>query len=77
MIKVEHDAELSDDSDIWELDLPVRAYNALVKIDRKTVGQLCDLTEADVRNLRGVGKSTANKVIEILAARGRQLKKEA
>lgn len=55
---------------IYELDLPIRASNALMRNDVREVGELVNLTEADFLRMRGVGVTALEKVKSRLAAHG-------
>lgn len=62
-----------------DLDLSVRAYNALNRnygIKSKTVGGIIDLEEKDFRNTRNLGYKTANEVIEKIHSLGLKMKWE-
>lgn len=62
--------DISDLSDeiksryIEEMRLNTRAYNALVRSGIKTIGQLVELNQKELFNVKNIGVSTANSVIE-------------
>lgn len=50
------------DARIEELDFSVRTYNCLKKANVLTMGELVQLTEADLMNIRNFGKKSLNEV---------------
>ncbi|MGC8861428.1 MAG: DNA-directed RNA polymerase subunit alpha [Armatimonadota bacterium] len=54
------------DARIEELDFSVRTYNCLKKANVLTIGELVQLTEADLMNIRNFGKKSLNEVKEKL-----------
>lgn len=48
---------------ITELKLSNRAMNALMKIDCKTMDTLAKMSEADIRNLKGLGAKTCDEIL--------------
>jgi DNA-directed RNA polymerase subunit alpha len=65
------------DARIEELDFSVRTYNCLKKADVLTIGELVQLTEADLMNVRNFGKKSLGEVKEKLAQLGLGLRKGA
>jgi len=65
------------DARIEELDFSVRTYNCLKKADVLTIGELVQLTEADLMNVRNFGKKSLGEVKEKLAQLGLSLRKGA
>ncbi|MDO8683626.1 MAG: DNA-directed RNA polymerase subunit alpha [Armatimonadota bacterium] len=65
------------DARIEELDFSVRTYNCLKKADVLTIGELVQLTEADLMNVRNFGKKSLNEVKDKLAQLGLSLRKGA
>jgi DNA-directed RNA polymerase subunit alpha len=63
------------DARIEELDFSVRTYNCLKKANVLTIGELVQLTEADLMNVRNFGKKSLNEVKDKLAALGLGLRK--
>lgn len=59
---------------IEELDFSVRTYNCLKKANVLTVGELADISELDLMNIRNFGKKSLTEVKEKLQALGLQLK---
>ena len=46
-----------------ELGLSVRAYNALLFAEVRTLGDIVRLTEADLFNVRRIGRKTASEIL--------------
>jgi DNA-directed RNA polymerase alpha subunit len=53
-------------SSLAEVGLPVRTINTLEENDVLTVGQLCELTVAELREMPNLGAVTIDKCTEIL-----------
>jgi len=64
----------ADDVRIEELDFSVRTYNCLKKAAILTVGELTQISEVDLMNIRNFGKKSLTEVKERLAALGQALK---
>ncbi len=62
------------DARIEELDFSVRTYNCLKKANILTMGELVQLTEADLMNIRNFGKKSLNEVKEKLESMGLSLR---
>jgi len=62
------------DARIEELDFSVRTYNCLKKANVLTMGELVQLSEADLMNIRNFGKKSLNEVKEKLASLNLSLK---
>lgn len=62
------------DARIEELDFSVRTYNCLKKANVLTVGELAQISEADLMNIRNFGKKSLTEVKEKLAQLGLALK---
>jgi len=62
---------------VSELDLSVRASNCLAAAGIGTIGQLVQMTEADLLNLRSFGRTSLKEVKRKLADRGLSLKGES
>lgn len=62
-----------DSESIDELELSVRAYNALKRSGLNTIDDVCKLTKAELRGIKNLGKVSAEEVIAKLAVRGRYL----
>jgi DNA-directed RNA polymerase subunit alpha len=65
------------DARIEELDFSVRTYNCLKKADVLTIGELVQLSETDLMNVRNFGKKSLTEVRDKLAQLGLSLKKSA
>jgi DNA-directed RNA polymerase subunit alpha len=65
------------DARIEELDFSVRTYNCLKKANVLTIGELVQITEQDLMNIRNFGRKSLNEVKERLAQLGLSLKKGA
>lgn len=63
------------DARIEELDFSVRTYNCLKKANVLTIGELVQLTEQDLMNVRNFGKKSLSEVKDKLAALGVSLRK--
>lgn len=62
------------DARIEELDFSVRTYNCLKKADVLTIGELVQLSEVDLMNVRNFGKKSLTEVKDKLAQLGLALK---
>lgn len=62
-----------DSEKIDELEISVRAYNALRRVGINTIDDLCKLTEAELRKIKNLGKVSAEEVITALTEKGRHL----
>lgn len=62
------------DARIEELDFSVRTYNCLKKANILTIGELTQISEADLMNIRNFGKKSLTEVKEKLAQLGLALK---
>lgn len=58
---------------IDELELSVRAYDALKRSGLNTIDDVCRLTKAELCGIKNIGKVSAEEVIAKLAVRGRYL----
>ena len=63
------------DARIEELDFSVRTYNCLKKANVLTIGELVQITEQDLMNIRNFGRKSLNEVKDRLAQLGLGLKK--
>jgi len=63
------------DARIEELDFSVRTYNCLKKANVLTIGELVQITEQDLMNIRNFGRKSLNEVRDRLAQLGLSLKK--
>lgn len=64
------------DRNVGELELPVRAYNVLIRAGITTVGQLCRQTRRDLLRLAWSGRKTVEAIEEALAMHGLALRQE-
>jgi DNA-directed RNA polymerase subunit alpha len=62
------------DARIEELDFSVRTYNCLKKANVLTIGELAQLSEGDLMQIRNFGKKSLTEVKEKLATLGMMLK---
>lgn len=62
------------DARIEELDFSVRTYNCLKKANVLTVGELIQISEIDLMNIRNFGKKSLTEVKEKLGSMGLALK---
>jgi len=62
------------DARIEELDFSVRTYNCLKKANVLTIGELTQISETDLMNIRNFGKKSLNEVKEKLSQLGLALK---
>lgn len=62
------------DARIEELDFSVRTYNCLKKANVLTIGELAQISEADLMNIRNFGKKSLTEVKEKLGQIGLALK---
>lgn len=63
------------DARIEELDFSVRTYNCLKKANVLSIGELVQLTEADLMSIRNFGRKSLTEVRDKLAQLGLSLKK--
>jgi DNA-directed RNA polymerase alpha subunit len=61
-------------TNVYDLELSIRAYNCLQAAGIKTIEQLCDTTYKDLRKLPNLGRGTAQDIINELAKRKLKLK---
>lgn len=54
---------------IEELDFSVRTYNCLSRAGKKTLGELADMTEDDLKKVRNLGNKSIKEVIECVKNR--------
>jgi DNA-directed RNA polymerase subunit alpha len=72
------DMELrAPDVRIEELDFSVRTYNCLKKANVLTIGELIQISEQDLMNIRNFGRKSLNEVKDKLSQLGLSLKKGA
>lgn len=64
----------ASDARIEELDFSVRTYNCLKKANVLTVGELTQITEIDLMNIRNFGRKSLTEVKEKLSQLGMSLK---
>lgn len=64
------------DSKIEELDFSVRTYNCLKKENINTIGELVQLKEKDLLEIRNLGTKSLSEIREKLTERGLQLTEE-
>ncbi len=64
----------AQDARIEELDFSVRTYNCLKKASVLTIGELAQISENDLMNIRNFGKKSLNEVKEKLSQLGLALK---
>lgn len=70
------DVELrAPDARIEELDFSVRTYNCLKKANILTIGELVQITEQDLMNIRNFGRKSLNEVKDKIEQLGLSLKK--
>jgi DNA-directed RNA polymerase subunit alpha len=62
------------DARIEELDFSVRTYNCLKKANVLTIGELAQMTEGDLMQIRNFGKKSLTEVKEKLAVLGLKLR---
>ena len=62
-----------DSEKIDELELSVRAYNALRRSGLNTIDDVCKLTKEELCGIKNLGKVSVDEVIAHLAVRGRYL----
>lgn len=68
--------QAKDTNNLEDLDLSVRAYNAIRRYGIETVKQLCDCTEDDLLMIRDLGIESLDNIKCELAKIGRSLKQE-
>ena len=69
-------ADIVDPLDMVIKDFPVgnRTYKALLRGGIRTVGDLCEVTAWDLRDIRGFGEECMNQTVNALASMGLSLK---
>lgn len=60
-----HDAEL--ETDIYYLNLPARAYNAVMRNEIKTIRQLLQCTETELLSIRNLGQQSLDDILTMQA----------
>lgn len=63
IMKERESAKEGPDRPLYELDLSVRAFNALRRHGYETVRDIIDLNESDILALRNIGKKTLNEIV--------------
>lgn len=61
---------MNENSPLYELDLTLRSYNALVDAHIHSIGDLCKLTKAELLGIRGIGIVSYFDVVERLHENG-------
>lgn len=62
-----------DSEKIDELELSVRAYNALKRSGLNTIDDVCKLTKEELCGIKNLGKVSVDEVITALTEKGRHL----
>lgn len=57
---------LLNESPIEEMNISTRVYNALMRADKKTVGDVTKLTTEDINSLKNMGKKSIEELNEII-----------
>lgn len=68
--------ETKNEHSIEDLELSQRPSNCLRRAGITTIGELCELTEAQLRQIRNMGAKSVKEVKEALEKMGYQLKVE-
>lgn len=68
-------ATVEDDFPIDKLLFSIRTHNALNNLSVTTIGDLCRLSESDLRRVRNIGKKSIIEIVSLLAKYGRRLRK--
>lgn len=61
---------------IDDLDLTVRAYNALKQANVTTTAEIVQMTKTQLENIKNLGRKSVNEIIDKIHERGLELKKE-
>lgn len=64
------------DTPIAELDMSVRSYNCLTRAGKRTLRDIVEMTEEELRQVRNLGRKSVEEVKWHLEQRGLELKKE-
>jgi hypothetical protein len=64
------------DTPIAELDMSVRSYNCLTRAGKRTLRDIVEMTEEELRQVRNLGRKSVDEVKWHLEQRGLELKKE-
>lgn len=73
---LEHPDSITLDSDIECLELSVRSYNVLHRLNIKTVRELCNLTAKDILERRNAGPKSVAEIESTLSKYGFSLKQD-
>ena len=68
------DRKITDQDDIDELDLSVRATNCLKRAGIRTIEQIQTSTEEDLRRVRNLGRRSLEEVVAVMYAHGFKIK---
>jgi DNA-directed RNA polymerase subunit alpha len=71
----EKESDKNKDLKIEDLDLSVRAYNCLKRVNINTVGDLTEKTEEEMMKIRNLGRKSLKEVVTKLRERGLDLKR--
>ncbi len=61
---------------IENLNLSVRAYNALMTMNIKTTQEIIDRSRKEIENIRNLGKKSVNEIIKVIHERGLKFREE-
>ena len=65
---------LDENSSIEYLELSIRSHNCLMRSGIKTIGQLCEYTQSDIKKIRNAGNVVAEEISHKLSLLGFKLK---
>lgn len=71
----EKETDKNKEIKIEDLDLSVRAYNCLKRVNINTVGDLTEKTEEEMMKIRNLGRKSLKEVVTKLRERGLDLKR--
>lgn len=71
----EKETDKNKEIKIEDLDLSVRAYNCLKRVNINTVGDLIEKTEEEMMKIRNLGRKSLKEVVTKLRERGLDLKR--
>ncbi|UUM19092.1 DNA-directed RNA polymerase subunit alpha [Mycoplasma sp. 1018B] len=67
--------EKDNDIDISQLQLSVRSFNALRRIGKTKLSQICEMTLEEIEGTKNLGRKSIEEIINVLKDYGRELKK--
>lgn len=71
---LQEDSPNIEDKSLNDIRIPSRLYNLLVRANVNTIGELAQMTEEELKNIRGIGRAVLEEIARILAEHGLTLR---